>query len=256
MSQIATDLKLLNLTQTQHQHKPPAKYSGGKEWLDYGLATQRVANVLLFCDYNAFNQRFAIDHRAYYFDLNNKVLFGNMTQKLAPHSLRVLKSTNIERVTQQRGRFQFDLSNQVESGAVSVRSAEATQRWSIRIKAAQNAVNPVMIKELQFEISRLSRWMFLQTNYDASACYDRIIPNLAMVVSRRIGVPKTATIKWSHIKTGNISSPDGVRTLSILNWHSPDMPIYGTGQGSGNSPTIWCFLSSLPYNCARNCNPD
>lgn len=40
----------------------------------------------------------------------------------------------------------------------------------------RNAIDPVMIEELQFEISRASRRMFLQTNYDASACYDRIIP--------------------------------------------------------------------------------
>lgn len=43
----------------------------------------------------------------------------------------------------------------------------------------RNAIDPVMIEELQSEISRASRRMFLQTNYDASACYDRIIPNLA-----------------------------------------------------------------------------
>ncbi|KAI2491874.1 hypothetical protein MHU86_22670 [Fragilaria crotonensis] len=41
------------------------------------------------------------------------------------------------------------------------------------------------------------------------------------------------------------------------------MPIYGTGQGSGNSPMIWCFLSSLLFDCydlraspAQYCNPD
>jgi hypothetical protein len=100
MSQIAAELHLLNLMQTRHLHKPPATYARGKKCLDYGLATQRVANALLLCGYEAFNHRFATDHRAYYFDLDNEVLFGNMTQKLAPHSLRMLKSNNIEQVTQ------------------------------------------------------------------------------------------------------------------------------------------------------------
>lgn len=54
----------------------------------------------------------------------------------------------------------------------------------------RNAIDPVMIEELQFEISRISRRMFLQTNYDASACYDRNIPNLAMLASRKFGVEK------------------------------------------------------------------
>ena len=55
------------------------------------------------------------------------------------------------------------------------------------------AVDPVMIEELQFEISRLSRRMFLQTNYDATASYDWVIPNLAMLASRRFGVAKEVT---------------------------------------------------------------
>jgi hypothetical protein len=41
------------------------------------------------------------------------------------------------------------------------------------------AIDTVMIEELQFEISQLSRRMIIQTNYDATACYDRIIPNIA-----------------------------------------------------------------------------
>jgi hypothetical protein len=31
--------------------------------------------------------------------------------------------------------------------------------------------------------------------------------------------------------------------------HCHSHPIYGTGQGSGNSPVIWCFLSSILYDC-------
>ena len=50
----------------------------------------------------------------------------------------------------------------------------------------RNAIDPVMLEEIQFEISRVSRRMLIQTNYDATSCYDRIIPNLAMVVSKKI----------------------------------------------------------------------
>jgi hypothetical protein len=91
----------------------------------------------------------------------------------------------------------------------------------------RNAVDPVMIEELQFEISRPSRRMFLQTNYDASACYDRIIPNLAMIASRRFGVAKSATQS-----NGNtlLNAKYHVRTelgLSDSSYsHSPEMPIY------------------------------
>jgi hypothetical protein len=128
----------------------------------------------------------------------------------------------------------------------------------------RNAIDPVMIEELQFEISRLSRRMFLQTNYDASACYDRIIPNLAMLASRKFGVAKEATQCNSYTLFNanyQIRTELGLSESSYS--HSTDMPIYGTGQGSGNSPMIWCFLSSLLYDCydlkaypAQYCNPD
>jgi hypothetical protein len=114
----------------------------------------------------------------------------------------------------------------------------------------RNAIDPVMIEELQFEISRISRRMLLQTNYDATACYDRIIANVAMLASQRFGVPKSATQSNAntlqqakfHIRTELGLSPHFYS-------HTDERPIYGTGQGSGNSPMIWCFLSSLLYDC-------
>jgi hypothetical protein len=103
---------------------------------------------------------------------------------------------------------------------------------------------------LQLEVLRLSRKAFAQLNFDATACYDRIIPNLAMVVSRKFGVSKEVTILNAstlqqakyHIRT--------VMGLSSSSYsHHEDMPIYGTGQGSRNSTMIWCFLSSLLFEC-------
>ena len=128
----------------------------------------------------------------------------------------------------------------------------------------RNAIDPVMIEELQFEISRTSRRMFLQTSYDATACYDRIIPSLAMMTSRRFGVAKQVTQSNAatlHQARYSIRTELGLSDTSYT--HLPDMPIYGTGQGSGNSPMIWCFMSSLLYDCydlqahpAQYCTPD
>ena len=121
-----------------------------------------------------------------------------------------------------------------------------------------------MIEELQFEISRLSRRSFLQTNYDASACCDRIIPNMAMLTSRRFGVAKSATetnARTLQQARFHIRTELGLSDTSYS--HSSAQPIFGTGQGSGNSPMIWCFISSLLFDCyeklaheAKYCNPD
>ena len=128
----------------------------------------------------------------------------------------------------------------------------------------KNAIDPVMIEELQFEISWLTRRTFIQTNYDASACYDRIIPNMAMITSRRFGVSaKVTQTNAFTLKNArfHIRTELGLSDTSYS--HSETHPIYGTGQGSGNSPMIWCFISSLLFDCyeksassATYCNPD
>jgi hypothetical protein len=121
-----------------------------------------------------------------------------------------------------------------------------------------------MIEELQFEISRASRRMFIQTNYDATACSGRIILNLAAAASRRFGVHKHATLMNTQTLQDakyHIRTELGLLTASYS--HSEDLPIYGTWQGRGNSPMIWCFISSLLFDCynalahhASYCNPD
>ena len=88
------------------------------------------------------------------------------------------------------------------------------------------------------------------TNYDATACYDRIPPNLGMTVSQKFGVPAAVT------QANALTLRDAafrVRTelgLAAQSYsHSSESPIYGTGQGSANSPAIWCFLSSILFDC-------
>jgi hypothetical protein len=63
-----------------------------------------------------------------------------------------------------------------------------------RSRPRRNAIDPVMLEELQFEISRMSRKSMIQTNYDATACNDRIIPSLATLASRRFGIDKQVAL--------------------------------------------------------------
>ena len=71
-----------------------------------------------------------------------------------------------------------------------------------------------------------------------------------MVVSRKFGVSKEVTIlNASTLQQAkyHIRTEMGLSSSSYS--HHEDMPIYGTGQGSGNSPMIWRFLSSLLFKC-------
>lgn len=107
--------------------------------------------------------------------------------------------------------------------------------------------------------------MLAQTNYDAMSCYDRIIQNLAMLVSRKLGVPMTATMSNARtLETADFRIRTELGVSDTGYTHSPpDFPIYGTGQGSGNSPQVYCFLSSVMFDCyekmnhpATYCSPD
>ena len=117
-------------------------------------------------------------------------------------------------------------------------------------RASRGAHDPVFIEEFQLEISRASRKTMVQINYDATLCYDRIIPNLAALVSQKYGVPQPAVL--SNVRTLE-KAKYRLKTDSVQadQWyqHNAEYPIYGTGQGSGNSPMIWCFLSSVLFDC-------
>ena len=50
----------------------------------------------------------------------------------------------------------------------------------------RNAHEPVFLELLQNEISRVSRKLLIQTNYDAASCYDRILISLSTLASRKL----------------------------------------------------------------------
>jgi hypothetical protein len=112
------------------------------------------------------------------------------------------------------------------------------------------AYDPVFIEEFQLEIVRSSRKSLIQTNYDATSCYDWIIPNLAALVSQRFGVPQpVAQTNVCTLEKAKYRLRTEIGLSQESYSHTEEHPIYGTGQGSGNSPMIWCFLSSVLFDC-------
>ena len=83
-------------------------------------------------------------------------------------------------------------------------------------RSGKRATDPVLIEELQYEISRATRKPLLLTHYDATACYDRIVPNLGMIVSRKFGVPaEVADPNECHnIGAGKVFSSNRTRSFS------------------------------------------
>ena len=108
------------------------------------------------------------------------------------------------------------------------------------------AVDPVLLEVLQTEMSRITRKSLVLMNFDATSCYDRILPSLANLASRKFGVPPTVTQmnvltleKTSYqLRTGIGMSPTGYS-------HCEENPIYGIGQGAGHAAQTWNFISSV-----------
>ena len=85
-----------------------------------------------------------------------------------------------------------------------------------------------------------------------SSCYDRIIPNLGMVVSQKYGVPTSvtkATAETLRLARYKVRTELGIAESGYS--HSDDSPVYGTGQGSStfSGQTWWTFTSSTLIDC-------
>ncbi|KAL7569758.1 hypothetical protein ACA910_005702 [Epithemia clementina (nom. ined.)] len=128
----------------------------------------------------------------------------------------------------------------------------------------RDAIQPTVIEELQYEISRASKRPSIHLDYDATACYDRIVVSLGSLIARGFGQHRN--IVFVHATTLQ-EAKYFLRTrlgLSEASYsHCTIFPIYGSGQGAGNSPAIWCCISSVLFDLyAENshgayfCSPD
>jgi hypothetical protein len=94
---------------------------------------------------------------------------------------------------------------------------------------------------------------------DISGCFDRIIPSIVSLLNRKNGCP-SAAVK-AHAKTLQsaryyLKTKHGVSDGCYT--HSNETPIYGNGQGAGDSPSQWSQESALLFDlyaeaasCAR-----
>lgn len=50
-----------------------------------------------------------------------------------------------------------------------------------------DAILRTIIEELQYEITQASKRLLIHIDYDATACYDRIVPSFGSLVTRSYG---------------------------------------------------------------------
>jgi hypothetical protein len=117
-------------------------------------------------------------------------------------------------------------------------------------RPGHKATTPVFMEELKNDISYSSRKSLINFDNDVTSCYDRIIPAIASLLGRHHGLHRDVifvharTLKEAKCKLKTILGVSG-----DFYTHCQFFPIYGTGQGSANSPVIWTIMSSVLFEC-------
>jgi hypothetical protein len=83
---------------------------------------------------------------------------------------------------------------------------------------------------------------------DISACFDRILPSIIALLNRRNGCPITAVAM--HAETLKASKYFLKTNIGISEtWYSNEIsPVYGNGQGAGDSPSQWSQESAMLFD--------
>jgi hypothetical protein len=159
----------------------------------------------------------------------------------------IIKSIAAARKLDMRFFFDFNLALGVKWRAAmhqaeDLRTLNDGQYGS---RSNRNATDPVFIEELQCEISRATRKPVILTNYDATACYDRIIPNLGMLVSQKYGVHESVTsCNAATLEQAEYRIKTELGLASTGYKHNRQHPIFGTGQGSATHQQFGVFCQA------------
>ena len=113
----------------------------------------------------------------------------------------------------------------------------------------KSSLDPVFIKELEYEIVRLTRYPLIHFDNDAASCYDRIPCFLANIASRKYGQSaKVCIVQGRTLKEAKYYLKTKFGLTDEYVQHTRECPWFGTGQGSGNSPMYWLLISSTLYD--------
>ena len=107
------------------------------------------------------------------------------------------------------------------------------------------------------DLCRILKHDFARFDNDASSCYDRIIVALGMLAARRCGMPTNAIRLHADALRFMKYTVKTMHGISEENYHGTAYaPLFGTGQGSGASPSVWLTLVVLMLNTLDRIVPD
>jgi hypothetical protein len=120
----------------------------------------------------------------------------------------------------------------------------------IGLMNGRQVLDPVLMPLTSSSRKKENTYIVATMDNDAKSCYDRIICNLAMVISQYYGVSHNmASLQAKTMKNMKFrlhtALGDSIRTYQ----HLKTTPIHGTGQGTCASPAIWLLIRSILMDC-------
>jgi hypothetical protein len=105
-----------------------------------------------------------------------------------------------------------------------------------------------LLEEIKYGISSMPRRSLLNFDNDVTSCYDRNILALASLANRKYGQSRqVVTLHTKTLEEARYKFRMALRLSDTEYTHCIQFPLYGTGEGSGNSPCIWLFISSTLF---------
>jgi hypothetical protein len=113
-------------------------------------------------------------------------------------------------------------------------------------KPGSRAIDVAVHKELRYNYSKLTRTPLITIDNDAKSCFDRIMCNVAMLISKYYGIADNyCRLQSNKLKGSIFRLRTGIGDSKTTYTNTDEEPIYGTGQGSCASPAIWLLISSF-----------
>jgi hypothetical protein len=113
----------------------------------------------------------------------------------------------------------------------------------------KEATDAAYIRELEYDIARLTRKSVVHFDNNATSCYDRIPCFLANVVSQTYGMhSKVCLVQGRTLAEARYYQKTKLGISEKFIQQSEAFPWFGTGQGSGNSPMVWLFICSTLFD--------
>jgi hypothetical protein len=90
---------------------------------------------------------------------------------------------------------------------------------------------------------------------DISGCFDRIVTPVISLINRKNGCPQAAVaMHASTLEQAKYHLTTKHGTSTSFYQHSKETPIYGNGQGAGDSPSQWCQQSAILFDLYAEMN--